>query len=287
MNAFHHRFLCEKSRNECIFCDKRKRDQAKTKKQESDLDANEFYNLPQRVRALAYSKTQLAIKMKAVICGRCLQISDKHLLNLCRDREVVRARVMGPNEKLTDRWWERYNGTVRSLFIHSQQRADLRVENAELKENQRTEWDVTHKYRRINVDLLSQNTKREYLRRKQESEQKWSGEGTNRHNNYISYWKLSSMDCFMLCHNTRAQIAQMAEHCCLSEEMIFFWWHRFYRKTSFAEQSILFGVSKSGLRKMWKASTSKLAVWAKQFLIHDGPDSDQYWTKVRVYAPLS
>ena len=279
-----HRFLCEKTRNECVFCAKSKKWDLSPTKRSNALNADSVYAVPQSVRMLAYVRAQLALKMTAVICGDCLSKNDNEIIACCLNRSTVRARALRPGECLPMRWRKRCDGAIRALMHRSKQTDALKAENEDLKQNQRTHWDVTQKYRRVNVDLHSQRTRDAYSKRKRESEQKWSAEKTNRHNNFVSYWKLSNMDCFSLCHNTRGQIAEMAEHAHLSEEMVFYWWHRFYTKSSFVEQSILFGLSSSALKKLWHATTPKLFCWAKQYLINDGPESEQYWTRERIQA---
>lgn len=267
-----------------MFCRKSKENDQRPLQKSDDVIDDGIYRVPQRIRVLCYSKARLVLKMTAVVCGQCLTQSDKDIINAARDLNSVKARAMSEHETLPKRWKERYNESVRALLSAARDRDDLKVQNAELEQNQKTQWDVTRPYRRINVNLHVTSTRLEYMKKKTESEEKWSQLDTNRHDNFISYWKMSDMDCFTLCHNTRKQIAEMAEHCQLSEEMIFFWWHRFYRKCSFSQQSIVFGVSASALKQMWRVSTDKLRRWAKQYLIHDGDDSSQFWTEERIQA---
>ena len=185
---------------------------------------------------------------------------------------------------ISPKWWNRYNGSVRSLVHQSADRCKLQNQNHKLQQRQLTQWDVTRSYRRVNVNLNIDSVAQKFHKDKTESELKYMSEETNRHINFLSYFKMSSMDCYTLCHNTRQQISSMAAFCELSDELIFFWFHRFYTSVSFARQSIMFGVSASALKKWWPLTTSKLRKWGEQYLINDGPDEEQYWTTERIHA---
>ena len=82
------------------------------------------------MRVMAFSKAQLAIKLHAVICGECLKCDDTLILERCRDRSLVKARSMNADEKLPNKWLDRFNGSVRLLLNHSKERQVMRALSA-------------------------------------------------------------------------------------------------------------------------------------------------------------
>ena len=248
-------FICNKSKNQCVFCQTRKENRSKCSQTKNGIDPDALYSFPQRLRAALFSKRKIGIKLTAIICGKCLQIDDSIHLNGILDHVEMELDPMLDEKILGKRWKEKYDGTMRALLQTSRGVERLKDQNARLKQNQKDRFDEKDPYRVICVDLTKRAARDKYLRQKRESEENYTAENvvevddkpvqrTNRCQNFVSYWKLSQMDCFKLCHNTRTQIAEMAEAINETEELVFFWWHRFYRNSSFVEQSILFGVSK-------------------------------------------
>ncbi len=183
--------------------------------------------------------------------------------------------------------------TVKTLLSVRRELRKVQEQNANLSQNQLGRFDVTCKYRRVNVDLSNPKVKAKYLKMEKESEDEYCSNNermvngglrqrTNRHLNFISYWKLSHMDCYKLFHNAREQITIMARDCEISAEIMFFWWFRMYKKTSHQELALLCGVGKSIAQKWWHATKDKLYVRARKTVVNDGPEDEQYWTTDKI-----
>ena len=230
------KWLCAKTKNQCITCPNTRANRQTLLYGHSNV--SRFHSVPQQLRVEAYSKLKIVLRLNSIICDVCHAKPTKETLSvLLESRQNMRyCRADEPCRA----WWKRHDSTIKRLLFQSNRLPTIIRKNEKLSKKQLGPFDLSHTHRRVDLELSNPNVKAKYEKKKLESEQRYCSNSvtlvggrlkqrTNRHENYISYYKLSPYDCFQLCHNTRERIEYMADQCEVTGEAMFFWWWRFYR----------------------------------------------------------
>lgn len=105
---------------------------------------------------------------------------------------------------------------------------------------------------------------------------------TNKRLNHVVYFKCTDWDCYVLTRLTRTQVQIISQRCQRSAHQVFLWWNRVYRYKSWEEQSVLTGISRSSLVRMFEDTTDVLfRNWAMKQIICDR--STSRWTREEVW----